>query len=88
MSKGTFFCQEGVCDCMMCPFCNAEMEKGQIEQTHVFFPLQWTPYSRPPGLLLSRKHIVKLTSFKNGGRVIAHRCEACRKIIIDECEEV
>ena len=69
-----------------CPFCNALMEKGYIEQTHIFYPLRWTPVKQERGFFVSNKGTVKLTSLASGGQVAAYRCEACRKIIIDELE--
>ncbi len=69
-----------------CPFCNALMEKGYIDQTHIFYPLRWSPVERESGFFVSSKRAVKLTSSMRGGRVAAYRCEACRKIIIDELE--
>ena len=66
---------------MNCPYCNKEIEKGYIDETDLFHPLEWYPANREIGFFVSKKRNVRLTY---GGNVKAYRCENCKKIIIDE----
>lgn len=66
---------------MNCPYCDKDMEKGYVDQPLLFFPLEWYPAKRESGVFRSNKRNVRLTY---EGNVTAFRCDACRKIIIDE----
>lgn len=66
---------------MNCPYCNNEMELGYIDQPDFRFPLEWYPANSEIGLFRTRTRDIRLTY---GGSVKAHRCENCKKIIIDE----
>ena len=69
---------------MKCPYCDEEMEKGYIDQTDFRFPLEWYPAKRETGFFASKKRNVKLTAVMKGGSITAYRCDACKKIVIDE----
>ena len=71
---------------MKCPYCNEEMEKGYIDQTKAFFPLEWYPAKREPGILVDRRRNIKLSSVMKTGNVIVHYCAGCRKFVIDQNE--
>ena len=66
---------------MNCPYCNNEMQLGYIDQTDFRFPLEWYPANREIGLFKGKKGNVRLTYSES---VKAHRCENCKKILIDE----
>lgn len=70
---------------MICPYCNEEMEKGYVNQTSVFLPLEWYPAKREGGILISNKRNIKLATAKNGSLVM-HHCAPCRKFVIDQDE--
>lgn len=71
---------------MNCPYCNEEMEKGYVDQTKAFFPLEWYPANQERGILINTKRNIKLTTLRKTGRVIVHHCAACRKFVIDQDE--
>lgn len=68
---------------MKCPFCNEEMEKGYVDSSDIFRQLEWYPAKQEPGIFVSTKRNIKLTSGTNGS-VIMHYCVACRKFVIDQ----
>ena len=69
---------------MICPYCKQEMRRGYIEQGRT--RLVWYPYeSRDEGLFL-RKDKLKLAPPFVWCEVTVHRCESCKKLIIDENE--
>ena len=72
---------------MNCPYCDNEMEKGYIDQTKVFAPLEWYPAKQERGVLVDMSKSIRLTSLWKSGAVIVHHCALCRKFVIDE-EEV
>jgi len=69
---------------MQCLYCQGEMKKGYIDQNDLFHPLMWVPFEPRTGIFVSKKNWIKLTSIRKSGRVIAFRCGACKKLIIDE----
>lgn len=71
---------------MKCPYCSEEMEKGYVDQTRAFFPLEWYPAKREPGFWVSNKRNIRLSSIWKSGNVIMHHCASCRKFIIDQNE--
>ncbi len=71
---------------MKCPYCSEEMEKGYVDQTKAFFPLEWYPAKQEPGILVSQKRNIKLSAIWKSGSVIMHHCASCRKFIIDQDE--
>ncbi len=71
---------------MNCPYCHTEMEKGYVDETRALFPIEWYPAKREPGILVSRKRNIRLTSCWKTGNVIMHHCADCRKFIIDQDE--
>lgn len=70
---------------MNCPYCNKEMEKGYVDQTSPFIPLEWYPAKREGGILSSNKRNIKLATVKSGSLVMYH-CATCRKFVIDQDE--
>ena len=71
---------------MICPYCKKEMRKGYVDKQSISIPLEWYPASpKSKGVLARSRESIKLTrSF--GDSVIVHRCEDCKKLIIDEKE--
>lgn len=58
------------------------MQKGYIDKQKLGVPLEWYP-ANP--LIAIAKESIKLTkAFKSS--ITAHRCENCKKLIIDESE--
>ena len=70
---------------MKCPYCNKEMEKGYVDRTSPFLPLEWYPAKREGGILISNKRNIKLATVKSGSLVL-HHCATCRKFVIDQDE--
>lgn len=68
---------------MKCPYCTGEMEKGYVDRTSVFAPLEWYPAKREGGILISNKRNIKLATMKSGS-IIMYHCAACRKFVIDQ----
>lgn len=70
---------------MICPYCKSEMQKGYVHSNK--HALRWYP-NVPQGksIFASYNESKKLSSVWNGGNVIVHRCEKCKKLIIDENE--
>ena len=61
------------------------MRKGCVESYK--YALKWYPNTpNGNGLFARSKESVKLTSVWTGSSVTVHRCESCRKLIIDETE--
>ncbi|MBQ7326905.1 MAG: hypothetical protein IJW93_05475 [Clostridia bacterium] len=70
---------------MICPYCNEEMRKGYIKSYKD--ALKWYPDTpNENGLFARSKEGVKLTSFWTGSSATVHRCEKCKKLIIDESD--
>lgn len=70
---------------MKCPYCSSEMTKGYIEQGRG--RLIWQPcYPKGDGLFARKKESLKLARPFVFAEVIVHRCEKCRKLVIDEKE--
>lgn len=70
---------------MKCPYCNKEMEKGYVDQTSAFLPMEWYPAKRESGILQSNKRNIKLATVISGSVVVYH-CATCRKFVIDQDE--
>ena len=60
---------------MICPYCNNEMEKGHIQSRD---GLGWSPKK-----ILVAALSGTLAEQELGRTVIAFRCKACKKIVID-----
>ena len=68
---------------MNCPFCNAEMELGYIQCRD---GVTWTPKKQlVAALSVLGKGSISLGNgaADHSGTVYAHKCGACRKVIID-----
>lgn len=70
---------------MNCPYCHKEMEKGYVDQTSPFIPLEWYPAIREGGILTSNRRNIKLATVKSGSLVMYH-CATCRKFVINQDE--
>ena len=55
---------------MNCPFCNKEMEKGYVDHTSLFVPMEWYPAKREGGILISKKRNIKLATVKSDSLVM------------------
>ena len=69
---------------MKCPYCNAELKKGEIVSSH---GMTWYPEETADsaaGRILLTKVGVKgfWKAVQEGFSVEAHYCEACKKIIL------
>lgn len=61
------------------------MEKGFVQQNHVFYPVRWRPIPKESVVLFhSNKGSIKLTSAFSSGQMLMHHCATCRKFIIDQ----
>lgn len=61
------------------------MQKGYVHSYK--FDLRWYPNApKGKGIFSGYKESKKLTSFWGGGDLTIHRCESCKKLIIDENE--
>lgn len=70
---------------MLCPYCNAEMEKGVIGQ-HDLTPITWISDNLIENAILPIHKTIKLTALLKGGEIVTYYCENCKKFIIDENE--
>ena len=55
---------------MNCPYCNKEMEKGYVDHTSLFVPMEWYPAKREGGILISKKRNIKLATVKSDSLVM------------------
>jgi hypothetical protein len=73
---------------MKCPYCDNEMKKGYIFNPRM--PVYWYPENEKPGFTVfsAPYNGVKLSKFPlfRSAKAIAHYCDACKKIVIDENE--
>ena len=67
---------------MNCPYCQAPMEKGWIDQGR--FSLYWVADKRKSGSFLPIHENIRLSSLFAGGRITTYHCENCKKFVIDE----
>ena len=65
---------------MNCPYCGNEMEKGYVEQQHMF-PLKWYSDKREGDFLWSKRKHVRLT--RTTEPLVAWYCGGCGKLIAE-----
>ena len=72
---------------MKCPFCHAEMELGYIQCRD---GVNWTPKKQLVAALsvLGKDSVSLANGADDTSRAVyAHKCAACRKVIIDYADE-
>ena len=65
---------------MNCPYCGIKMEKGYVEQQHIF-PLKWYSAKREGDFLWSKRKHIKLSSAAEP--LVAWYCASCGKLIAE-----
>ena len=70
---------------MNCPYCDKDMERGFVRQSHAFYPLVWRTGEKQDGVFIDPGKEIKLTSFHDI-KCPMHYCGHCRKFIVDEAE--
>ena len=70
---------------MICPYCDKEMKQGYVHSYK--YDLRWYPNDpEGKGIFAACKESKKLSSVWSHGEFTMHRCENCKKLIVDENE--